>query len=159
MTAPILYRICPVSYTHLDVYKRQIINFVPTSLDIKNKDNSIDFGKNRNLRNELSLDTNIPQEDTGVNDSISKNDKNVRFSIKRDADGSRYVQVDEDILEGVPQKDWTKTIKTVMSRRFSNGIPISGRLIKVNKISKNEFTNSKNTQYYRKNKPDVYRCV
>ena len=134
-----------------------IINFVPTSLDIKNKDNSIDFGKNRNLRNELSLDTNIPQEDTGVNDSISKNDKNVRFSIKRDADGSRYVQVDEDILEGVPQKDWTKTIKTVMSRRFSNGIPISGRLIKVNKISKNEFTNSKNTQYYRKNKPDVYQ--
>ncbi len=82
---------------------------------------------------------------------------NVRFSIKRDADGSRYVQVDEDILEGVPQKDWTKTIKTVMSRRFSNGIPISGRLIKVNKISKNEFTNSKNTQYYRKNKPDVYQ--
>ena len=107
--------------------------------------------------NTSSATTNIPQEDTGVNDSISKNDKNVRFSIKRDADGSRYVQVDEDILEGVPQKDWTKTIKTVMSRRFSNGIPISGRLIKVNKISKNEFTNSKNTQYYRKNKPDVYQ--
>ena len=58
-----------------------IINFVPTSLDIKNKDNSIDFGKNRNLRNELSLDTNIPQEDTGVNSIISENDKNVLFSI------------------------------------------------------------------------------
>ena len=33
--------------------------------------------------------TNIPQEDTGVNDSISKNDKNVRFSLKG-SQGNQY---------------------------------------------------------------------
>ncbi|WP_195542794.1 MuF-C-terminal domain-containing protein [Massiliimalia timonensis] len=92
--------------------------------------------------NTSSATTNIPQEDTGVNDSISKNDKNVRFSIKRDADGSRYVQVDEDILEGVPQKDWVKVVKNNLTQKFPDGVSIGNELIKVTSRSRKELTMS-----------------
>jgi hypothetical protein len=86
--------------------------------------------------------TNIPQEDTGVNDSISKNNKNVRFSIKRDADGNRYVQVDEDILEGIPKKDWVKVVKNNLTQKFPDGVSIGNELIKVTSRSRKELTMS-----------------
>ena len=66
----------------------------------------------------------------------------VRFSIKRDADGSRYVQVDEDILEGVPQKDWVKVVKNNLTQKFPDGVSIGNELIKVTSRSRKELTMS-----------------
>lgn len=43
-----------------------------------------------------------------------------------------------------------------MSEKFSDGIPIKGRFIKVNRISRNEYTNSKNTKYLRDTKGNIY---
>lgn len=43
-----------------------------------------------------------------------------------------------------------------MSTKFKDGIPIKGRLIRVNRITKNEYTNSKYSKYIRDNKGVVY---
>lgn len=90
-----------------------IVNFVQTSLDIKNKDNSIDFGKNRNLRNELSSNTNVSQKDTGVNSIISKNDGNdtpKQFSLKN------VSKLDYESLTAKPDMKVTRLIDDVPLR-------------------------------------------
>lgn len=80
----------------------------------------------------------------------------VKYSIKRDANGNRYVDVEENILDGIPKNKWISTVKTTLSQKFTNGIPISGRLIKVNSISKNEFTASKYTKFLRATDGTIY---
>ena len=73
-------------------------------------------------------DTNIPQEDTGVNDSISQNNENVRFSIKRDADGKKVVVVDTDqgIFVGVNEKNYARAAKQYIDENFRNqSLPLS----------------------------------
>lgn len=49
----------------------------------------------------------------------------------------------DDILKGVDKSDWVAKVKDVIRTKFSDGIPVEGKLIKVNKITRNEYTNSK----------------
>ncbi|MBQ7836239.1 MAG: hypothetical protein IJ389_03200 [Clostridia bacterium] len=67
------------------------------------------------------------------------------------------VIVNENILYGVPKSKWVDTVKNTISTKFSGGIPIGGRLIKVNYHTRNEFTESKNTKHYRDNQRIVYK--
>lgn len=64
--------------------------------------------------------------------------------------------IEEDILDGVPQDQWAKTTRNVMRDRFSEGIPIAGRLIKVNEITRSEYTKSKDTMKYRATDGTIY---
>ena len=66
------------------------------------------------------------------------------------------MDVEENILDGIPKNKWISTVKTTLSQKFTNGIPISGRLIKVNSISKNEFTASKYTKFLRATDGTIY---
>ncbi len=79
-----------------------------------------------------------------------------KYSIKYTTENKPVVVIKENILEDVPKNEWIKTVKGIMSEKFSDGIPISGRLIKVNAITRNEFTNSKNSKYYRGHNRTVY---
>ncbi len=83
-------------------------------------------------------------------------DGDAKYSIKYTTENKPVVVIEENILEDVPKNEWIKTVKGIMSEKFSDGIPISGRLIKVNAITRNEFTNSKNSKYYRGHNRTVY---
>ena len=78
------------------------------------------------------------------------------MSIEKTIDNKPVVIVENNILDGVPKKDWIKTVKQTISDKFSSGIPISGRLIKVNAITKNEFTKSKYSQFLRATDGTIY---
>lgn len=65
--------------------------------------------------------------------------------------------IEDNILDGVPKRDWVKTVKNTISKKFSNGIPIKGRLIKVNAITRDEFTKSKYSQYQKKYNKNFYK--
>ncbi len=71
------------------------------------------------------------------------------YSIEYTIDNQPVVIIRENILENIPQDQWIKTVREALGR-FSKGIPISGKTIRVNKNSKDEFTFSKNTRYYEK---------
>ncbi len=71
-------------------------------------------------------------------------------------DNKPVAVINDDILAGVPKSQWVKTVKNTISNKFSDGIPIKGRLIKVNRISKMEYTNSKYSKYLRDNKGNIY---
>ena len=84
------------------------------------------------------------------------NDSGVEYSIVYTTDNKPVAVIDEDILDGVPKSQWIQTVKDTILKKFSDGIPISGRLIKVNQKTRNEFTNSKNSQWYAKNNQVMY---
>ncbi len=71
-------------------------------------------------------------------------DGGVSYSIAYTTDNKPVAVIDEDILDGVPKSQWIQTVKDTILGKFSDGIPISGRLIKVNQKTRNEYTNSKN---------------
>lgn len=66
------------------------------------------------------------------------------------------VIISENILNGVPQDQWINTVKETIKKRFSSGVPVGGRLVKVNKLTRDEYTWSRNSQSYSKNDPAVY---
>ena len=81
---------------------------------------------------------------------------NVKYSVRHTTDNRPVAVIEEDILSGVSKNDWIKTVKDVIKNRFSGGIPVSGRLIKVNIKTRDEFTMSKNTRHYRNADKTVY---
>ena len=87
----------------------------------------------------------------------ASNGKKTSYSVKFTTNNKPVAVIDEDILDGVPKKEWVKTVKQTISDKFSAGIPISGRLIKVNKISRSEFTNSKYSKYLKAVDGSIYQ--
>ena len=80
-----------------------------------------------------------------------------KYSIKYTTENKPVVVIEENILDSVPKNEWIKTVKNIMSEKFSSGIPIRGRLIKVNAITRNEYTNSKDSQFYKRYQRPVYK--
>ena len=81
----------------------------------------------------------------------------VLYSIGYTTDNRPVVVVEEDILKDIPRAEWVKKVKETISRKFSGGIPVGGRLVKVNRISKNEYINSRYSQGIKSNDGSVYR--
>lgn len=81
----------------------------------------------------------------------------VQYSIAYTTDNRPVVVVEENILDGLPRSEWVKKVKQTITEKFSDGIPVSGRLVKVNRISKNEYINSKYSQGIKKNNNAIYR--
>ena len=80
--------------------------------DIKNEENSIDFGKNRNLRNELSSDSTVSQNEQSVNTDISKSTESdtQKHSISDENFENKEIQRDVLIQNDSYAKDasfWT----------------------------------------------------
>ena len=73
----------------------------------------------------------------------------VRYKIAHTTENEPVVVIENDILEGVDKANWVKTAKEAI-KRFRPSIPISGRFVKVNKITGDEFTNSTYSQSLKK---------
>lgn len=95
--------------------------------------------------------------DEGKGVPASDENADVKFSVGYTEDNKPVAVIDDDILKNVPRKDWVDTVKEVIKNKFSTGIPVGGRLIKVNKITRSEYTNSKNAKYLRKYENTIYR--
>ena len=84
--------------------------------------------------------------------SISNVPPKIQYFIGYTTENEPVVIIEENILEGVSKKDWVKTVKETIANKFSRGIPVSGRLIKVNQKTRNEYINSKYSQYLKNTK-------
>ncbi len=104
------------------------------------------------------LKTAVENYNAGQDGKSSSSDMPVeRYSIEYTTDNNPVVQIRDNILDGVPKRQWVETVKQTIKGRFSSGIPVSGRLIKVNKITGREYTGSKNTQSYKSHDRAIYR--
>lgn len=84
-------------------------------------------------------------------------DEKKKYSIGKTTKNKSVVVIADDILKGVNKSDWVAKVKDVIRTKFSDGIPVEGKLIKVNKITRNEYTNSKNTQHYQRKDAVIYK--
>lgn len=90
-------------------------------------------------------------------DKKTSDNQTEKFSIAYTTDNKPVAVIDEDILDGVPKSQWIQTVKDTISSKFSDGIPISGRLIKVNKITRSEYTNSKYSKFLKSSDGTMYQ--
>lgn len=112
---------------------------------ISNMKNALAEAENAKTRENLKVLENAAEKE------------NLKYSIEYTTDNKPVAIIDNDILDGVPKSQWVQTVKDTILNKFAGGIPISGRLIKVNKISRSEFTNSKYSKYLRAADGSVYQ--
>lgn len=83
-------------------------------------------------------------------------DSGVRYRISYTTKNEPVVVIEDDILDGVEKSGWVKTAKDAI-KKFRPEIPISGRFVRVNKVTGAEYTNSKYTDHIRKTDETKYR--
>ena len=79
-----------------------------------------------------------------------------RNSISETESGEPFVEVEEDILDGVPEADWVSTVKENLKQKFPNGVTVGNSKIKINAQSTGELTNSEYSKWMRDNAPVEY---
>ncbi|MBD8945700.1 MAG: hypothetical protein EGR79_12530, partial [Ruminococcaceae bacterium] len=80
----------------------------------------------------------------------------IRHSIEITEDGEPCVVIDNDVLAGVSKSRWATKIKIILSE-YKSGVDLWGGVVKVNAISKNEFLNSKYSQYLKAKEKTAYK--
>ena len=80
----------------------------------------------------------------------------IRHSIEITEDGEPCVVIDNDVLAGVSKSRWATKIKNILSE-YKLGVDLWGGVVKVNAISKNEFLNSKYSQYLKAKEKTAYK--
>lgn len=80
----------------------------------------------------------------------------ILYSIEITEDGEPCVVIDNDVLAGVPKSRWATKIKNILSE-YKSGVDLWGGVVKVNAISKNEFLNSKYSQYLKAKEKTAYK--
>ena len=82
--------------------------------------------------------------------------KGVRFEIRKDAAGETYIQIDEDILKGVPRENWKSVVRQAIKERFPDGFMRNGWKILNHKDGRGEFVRSKYTGLLQRTNESVY---
>lgn len=132
--------------------------------------------KRNSLINPNVAETNVSQNSKYVNERFSKAADTAReniteqtevqngerldvekYSIEYTDKNKPVVVITDNILKGVPKKDWIPTVKKTISNKFKNGIPIKGRLIKVNRKTVNEYLYSEYTKNLRSNDKKTFK--
>ncbi|MBQ7327170.1 MAG: hypothetical protein IJW93_06840 [Clostridia bacterium] len=108
---------------------------------------SAEFYKNAENSQKTPL-TNINQG----NMNVSGRDYTIELSDKNEP----FVVVDDDILSGVPEKDWINTVKRNLSSKYPNGITLNNNTVVVNRQSRKEMTFSKYMSWLRTNDPQAF---
>ena len=92
-------------------------------------------------------------------------DENTMFADKRELEAKAigltrtnkpFVDVTEDILNGVPQDKWAGTVADNLRTKFPNGITIGSNDIVIDKQSRGEMTHSKYTKWLKNHYPQRY---
>lgn len=79
-----------------------------------------------------------------------------RYSIGKTTDNKAFVEVEQDILSGVQEKDWVKTVKENLKQKFPNGITVGNNEIQIDGRSRQEMTFSRYMQWLYNNDPQLH---
>ena len=96
-------------------------------------------------------------EEARQNEVVGQSEKK-QYEIRHTKKGEPVVVITENILDGVPENEWRKTVKTELGNRFANGIELeSGSIVGVTKITKDEYTYSKDSRRLQRESPSIFR--
>ncbi len=83
-----------------------------------------------------------------VTNEAPTSNEDIRYQVRQDADGRDYVEISEDILEGVKEDDYEAVTKKVLTSIFKSGIENKNNIFTMNKNDKREFVRNKTMTYY-----------
>lgn len=69
------------------------------------------------------------------------------YSIERTTENKPFVEVEQDILAGVPKANWASTVKENLKKKFPSGITVGSNEIHIDKQSQREMTFSRYMQW------------
>ena len=117
---------------------------MPTDLyrDTAGEIEARDTAKRRELTTEERRETS---PDYGSEDTVFAHDGR-SYAIGQTTDNKPFVEVEQDILAGVPEADWVKTVKENLKKKFPNGITVGNSEIHIDKQSRREMTFSRYMQ-------------
>lgn len=114
----------------------------------------------RNLENIKQLRKKFAEvlADTGrMEEGAAEKTGKGKYAIKYSEENKPFVAIEEDILDGVPRKEWTKKVKETLKKKYPNGIQIRNEYIHVNgRQTASEMTNSKYAKWLRVNSSAEY---
>lgn len=114
---------------------------------------AVKYGKEAGLSEAQALSAYY----SGHNSYAAGESKNAKkYAIKYDAKNTPYVDIEEDILQNVPRKEWVKTVKNTLREKFPDGIEVGNNTIKINKKTVREMTFSKYMQWALRNDTEAY---
>lgn len=114
---------------------------------------AVKYGKEAGLSEAQALSAYY----SGHNSYAAGESKNAKkYAIKYGAKNTPYVDIEEDILQNVPRKEWVKTVKNTLREKFPDGIEVGNNTIKINKKTVREMTFSKYMQWALRNDTEAY---
>ena len=75
----------------------------------------------------------------------------MQYSIRMDEDNRLFVEVEEDILAGVLENQWVKTVKDNLKKKFPDGVTVGNNQIQIDGQSRKEMTYSRYMQWLHNN--------
>lgn len=84
--------------------------------------------------------SSVTQNEHTVNNNGMQNGK--KYSVKRDIDGNKFVDVDPDLFDARDGESHAKTIARIIKDRFDNLISVNGQQIQINKTTNDEWRRS-----------------
>ncbi|MDR3207697.1 MAG: hypothetical protein LBT60_05140, partial [Oscillospiraceae bacterium] len=96
-------------------------------------------------------------QEGGNTGSQAASSEEERYSIGYTEDNTPFVTVDRDILAGVPENKWAKTVKDNLKQKFPNGVTVGNNQIRIDRQTRKEMTYSKYAQWLDENDRTVYQ--
>lgn len=97
-----------------------------------------------------------PKENVAALARRGVGDDGERYSIERTADNKPFVDVEQDILAGVPKENWVATVKENLMKKFPDGVVVGNNEIQIDGRSRQEMTFSRYMQWLYNNDPKLH---
>lgn len=111
------------------------------------------LGGSLSQRNETAVDN----KETGLLEKTEDaNAEQPRYSIREDQDGNKFVQVDDDILKGVPAEEQLNVVRDAIRDMFPEGFERDGNHIDNTREGRGEFVRSKYSRALGKAEPVIH---
>ena len=88
--------------------------------------------------------------------TFDKTKKDIRYSVRRDTDGNKFVDVDPDLFDARDGESHASTIARIIKDRFDNLISVNGQQIQINKTTNDEWRRSNGADALRKRNSQGY---
>ena len=79
-----------------------------------------------------------------------------QYSISYDSNNTPFVTIEEDILAGVPESEWRRTVKQNLKEKFPNGVTVGNSHIQFTGKSRGEIVGSGYSDMISKASPEEY---